>query len=185
MLIDALVSFIPVGSPLSLVGGAGVAIPSNVIDLLGLGVGIAPSTADIIGTATTWGTDLGIGELKAQIEVLITTALTTGSGALLTTAFQLAPEDATTHLPGAWTTIIDQPAVAIANLGAGKRVARFDYPPVIPETLRPRFARLLFSPGAGASFTAGAVIAPVTMQRDDWAEAQQPRNYSVKRPNGT
>lgn len=185
MLIDALVSFIPPGSPLSLVGAAGASIPSNVIDLIGLGQGIAPSSAAIIGTATTWGTDLGIGALKAQIEVLVTTSLATSNAATLTTAFQLAAEDATTHLPGTWVTIISQDALAVATLAAGKRCARFDYPPVIPETLRPRFARLLFSPGAGANFSAGAVIAPVTMQRDDWALAQQPRNYAVKRPNGT
>ena len=35
MLIDSLVSFVPYQAPLSLVGGAGVAIPSTVIDLLG------------------------------------------------------------------------------------------------------------------------------------------------------
>lgn len=183
MLIDRLVSFVSVDSPLSLVAGAGVAIASDVIDLIGNGVGTVPP--NIIGTAAVFGTDLGIGELKAQIEVLIKTGLVTANGATLTTSFQLAADDPTTHLPVTWTTIIDQPAVAVANLGLGKRVARFDYPPVIPETLRPRYARLLFSPGAGANFTAGAIVAPVTMQRDDWAEAQQPRNYSVKRPNGT
>lgn len=183
MLIDSLVSFVPPDSPLSLVAGAGVSIPSTVIDLIGNGVGTAPP--NIIGTASVFGTDLGIGELKAQIEVLVTTALATATGALLTTAFQLAADDPTTHLPVTWFTIIDQPNVSIANTALGKRVARFDYPPVIPETLRPRYARLLFSPGAGASFTAGAIVAPVTMQRDDWAEAQQPRNYAVKRPDGT
>ena len=49
MLLDALLNFVQVGSPLSLVAGAGVAIPSpGIIDLLGLGVGVGP-TERIIG----------------------------------------------------------------------------------------------------------------------------------------
>ncbi len=183
MLIDSLVSFIPPGSPLSLIAGAGVAVPSNVIDLIGSGVGTTPP--NIIGTAALFGTDLGIGSLKAQLEVLFTTALVAVGGSTLNIAFQLSEDTAVTHLPAAWTTIIETGAIAAASLGLGKIAARFDWPPVFPVTLRPRYARLLFSPSAGGSFSAGAVIAPVTMQRDDWAEAQQPRNYAVKRPNGT
>ena len=44
MIVDNLLSFIPIGGNLSLVGGAGVAIPStNTYDFLGLGVGVAPT----------------------------------------------------------------------------------------------------------------------------------------------
>lgn len=187
MLVDALVSFIPPGAPLSLVGGAGVAIPSPVIDLLGLGQGIDPATADIIGNATLWGTDLGIGELKLQTEVLITTALTANVGTpTLNVAFQGAPDAGTpTFLPGAWTTLVETGPIALANLGLGKAIARFDFPPAVPVNFRPRFIRLLFSPAAGTSFAAGTVLAPVTTVRDDWAIAFQPRNYAVKRPTGT
>jgi len=185
MLIDSLVSFIPPGSPLSLVAGAGVSIPSNVIDLLGLGAGIAPSSSAIIGNVTTFGADLGIGELKGQLEVLFTTGLVAVGGSTLNIQFQVAPEDATTHQPGTWQTLVETGPMTAANLGINKRAARFDYPPVFPETLRPRFARLLFSPSAGGSFSAGAVVAPVTMQRDDVANLNQPRNYAVKSPTGT
>ena len=64
MLIDSLVSFLTPGFPLSVVGAAGVAIPSNVIDLLGLGVGTTPPS--IIGNRTLFGMDPGIGWPRGQ-----------------------------------------------------------------------------------------------------------------------
>lgn len=181
MLIDALVSFIPVGSPLSLVAGVGVSIPSNVIDLLGLGQGVNPLSADIIGNRSLWGTDIGIGDPRPQTEVLVTTALTANTGVpTLNVQFQAAPDTAVTFLPGAWTTLMETGPIALANLGLGAIIGRFDFPPAIPVNFSPRFLRLLFSPAAGTNFAAGAVLAPVTTVRDDQANKFTPKNYAVK-----
>ena len=179
MLIDALVSFVPIGAPLSLIGGDGVGIPSQVIDLLGLGQGVAPSTADFIGDRTIWGEDAGVGKPSPQVEVLVTTALTTGNAATLNVAFQGALEDATTHLPGTWRTLVETGYMAVADLGLGAVAARFDFPPSFPVNFMPRFLRLLFQPLAATHFTAGAVLAPVTMVRDDQANRYTPKNYKV------
>jgi hypothetical protein len=54
---DALLAFVPIGGNLSLVAGAGVDIPSSqTIDLLGVGVGVAPprSSATPRCSAPTW-----------------------------------------------------------------------------------------------------------------------------------
>lgn len=182
MLIDALVSF--ANTPLSLVGGAGVGLPSNVIDLLGLGAGQAP--VSIIGNRAVFGTDLGIGEPRIKTEVAVTTGLVTANGATLNIAFQAAPDAGSpTWQPGAWTTLVETGYLPVADLGLSAIVARFDYPPAIPVNFSPRFIRLLFQPAAGTNFSAGAVLAPVTMVRDDQANKFTPRNYAVKRPNGT
>lgn len=186
MLIDALVSFIAPGSSLSLVAGAGVAIPSpNVIDLLGLGAGVNPLTADIIGNRTVWGTDMGIGDPRVQTEVLVGTALATANAATLNIQFQGAPDAGSpTWQPGAWTTLMETGAIAVANLGAQAIAGRFDFPPAFPVNFSPRFLRLLFVVPAGTNFTAGTVQAPVTTVRDDLAQRYTPKNYAVKGPNG-
>lgn len=178
MLIDALVSFIPIGAPLSLVAGDGVAIPSGVIDLLGLGQGVNPATADFIGNRTVWGTDMGIGEPRVQTEVLVTTAGTTGNAATMNIAFQGAADAGSpTWLPGAWTTLVETGYLAIGSFSLGAVLARFDFPPAVPVNFQPRFLRLLFQPLAATHFTAGAVLAPVTTVRDDQANRFTPKNY--------
>ena len=62
MRLDALASFLPWnGGSQTLVGGAGVdVVIGDIIDLLGVGVGVAPP--NIIGNVTLFGTDFGIGE---------------------------------------------------------------------------------------------------------------------------
>jgi hypothetical protein len=182
---DALLAFVPLGSPLSLVGGAGVAIPSpNVIDLLGAGVGVAPPS--IIGNAALFGTDMGIGGARPELEVAIGTAVTTGNSATLNVALQAAADQgaAGNYQPGTWQTIVETGGMAVANLTAGQVIARFPWLPVFPSTLRPRFLRLLFSPiksdGTAVNFTAGTIaFALVTTVRDDLANKQAAKNYSV------
>ena len=67
MRLDSQLSFIPLGAPVSLVQGTGVSIPStNIIDLLGQGVGTAPQ--NIIGNATVFGADVGIGTWRPELE---------------------------------------------------------------------------------------------------------------------
>lgn len=177
---DALLAFVPIGGNLSLVAGAGVDIPSNVIDLLGKGVGVAPGS--IIGNATLFGSDQGIGGFRPEINAVIGTALTAVAASTLTGKLQAAADQgaAGNYQPDTWNTIAQTGAMTAAQLAAGTVFLRFPFLPAFPATLRPRFLRLLFSPSAGGSFSAGTVAAAlVTFVRDDQANKLAARNYSV------
>lgn len=171
MIIDALVNFIPVGSSVAITS---IPVRSSIYDILGSGAGTAPS--EIIGNRTLFGSDVGIGGLKPQVEVLIPTAFVGGTS--LNVAFQGAPDLGTpTYQPGTWVTLVETGAILTANLTLGQILARFDFPPAFPANLNPRFLSLLFTPVG--TFTAGAVGAVVTMVRDDQANKFAAKNYSV------
>ncbi len=183
---DSLVAFIPIGAPLSLVAGAGIAIPSSVIiDLLGQGVGTAPT--NIIGNATLFGTDMGVGGKRPELNVSVGTAFTGAAGTTLKAALQAAVDQGVggNYQPGTWTDVESQDNIALANLVAGAVIFRAPWIPTMPAGLRPRYMRLLFSPQlAGATpsgnFTAGTISsALVTTTRDDQANKFAARNYSV------
>lgn len=189
MITDALVAFVPIGGNLSLVGGAGITIPSNTFDLLGVGVGVAPP--NIIGNATVFGEDPGVGGVRPELNITIGTALTGAVGQQLKVALQGAIDLGPTgnYAPGTWTDIVSQDGINLANISggavAGSVIARFPFLPTMPAGLRPRFLRLLFSPMTVAAlpsgaFTAGTIAsALVTMVRDDLANKFAARNYPV------
>jgi hypothetical protein len=191
MLTDALLNFVPIGGNLSLVAGAGIAIPSTgIIDLLGLGVGVAPSER-IIGLPSSglFGEDAGIGAVKPQVQVNLLSSVvpTAGTGTpTLNIAFQGAPDTAGTHLPGAWQTLVETGPLTVAQLVAaasatlGYPLARFDFPPAFPPGLNARYLRLLFSPAAATNFaTLTVASAIITMVRDDWAAKYAAENFTV------
>jgi hypothetical protein len=187
MLTDSLLSFIPLGAPLSLVGGSGVTIPStNIIDLLGAGVGVAPPS--IIGTATVFGTDMGVGGLRPELQISVGTAFVAGvAGTLLKIALQGAPDPgaAGNYTPTTWTDIVSQDGITPANLTAGAVPFRCPWIPTMPPGLLPRFLRLLFSPMSATAlpsgdFSAGTIAsALVTTVRDDYAARYAAKNYTV------
>ena len=184
MILDALVSFVPLNAPLSLVGAAGVVFNSQVFDLLGAGVGVAPP--NIIGTRTTWGTDEGVGGKRPELQVNIGTAVVAGvAGTLLKIALQGAPDTPVTYQPGTWQDIVSQDDISPANLTAGAVPFRCPFIPTMPPGLQPRYLRLQFSPMSATAlpagdFSAGTIsFAGVTMVRDDWAAKYQPKNFSV------
>ena len=180
MRLDSSLSFVPLGAPLSLIGAAGVAINSGIIDLLGVGVGNAPPS--IIGNVALFGEDVGVGDgfLIPKLIVSIGTALVTGTAATLVVALQMAPDTATTYQPGTWQTLIASPAITAAQGTTGAIVAGFDWPPVFPSTLRPRYARLSFIVPAATDFTAGTIaFATVTSVRDLFSNKQAANNYVV------
>jgi len=194
MITDALLAFVPLGAPLSLVGAAGVAIPSSqIIDLLGAGVGVNPAAAgQIWGNTTNFGQAdaMGVGNQRPELNVTVGTALAGAAGLTLNVKLQGAPD------PGAagnWTptnasfvNLGGQDGITLAQGAAGTVIARLPWLPPFPVNLRPRFLRLLFSPvsngGADPSgaFTAGTIAsALVVMSRDDYFASQQPRNFTV------
>lgn len=181
MILDALLNFVPIGGNLSLVGGAGVSIPSsNVIDLLGQGQGTAPQ--NIIGNRTLFGEDSGLGAVKPQVAVFIGTGLVAVGGSTLNIAMQAAPDSGTpTYLPGTWQTLIETGPLTAAQLAA-QAMVRFDWPAAFPANLNPRYLRLLFQMSAGGSFSVGVVSAAVvTMVRDDQANKFMANNYALAR----
>lgn len=185
MITDNLLAFVPYGSPLSLVGAANATFASNVLDLAGVGVGIAPR--GIWGNATLFGGDVGVGSNKPELNVVIGTSLTSGGATTLDVSFQAAVDTGVGggYLPGTWTEIVSQGGIALTTAVSGAVVMRVPFLPVGLASMRPRFLRLLFSPTtAGAtpsgSFTAGTIAsALVTMVRDDLSNKYVPANYSV------
>jgi predicted Zn-dependent protease len=194
---DALLAFVPIGGNLSLVGAAGVGIPStNTIDLLGSGVGTAPPNVVIGNTASTgfnsgnFGADVGVGRFKPQIAVFLNSAvtLTTGNSATLNIQFQGAqdPGAGSNYTPTTWQTFAETGYLTLAQLNATiaaatqSPVAQFDFPPSFPVNFAPRFLRLLFQPLATTNFTAGQVSsALVTLTQDQQRNKFAAKNFSV------
>jgi hypothetical protein len=196
MIIDNLVSFVPLGAPLSLVAGAATSIPSNVYDLLGLGVGVSPGTqsggsgGQIWGNTTVFGQAdaMGVGNQRPELNVTIGTALAGAVGLTLNCALQCAVDQgaAGNYQPGTWINIGGQDGITLAQGAANTVIFRSPWLPPFPANERPRFLRLLFSPvsSGGAvpsgAFTAGTISsALVVMSRDDYFVKYQPKNYSV------
>lgn len=181
MISDAQLAFVPLSAPLSLVGGAGVSIPSLVLDLLGAGVGVAPP--NIIGNAALFGADVGVGgRLRPEIQCSIGAACTTGNSATLNAALQAAVDQGAggNFQPGTWNTIAETGPIAAANLTAGQIIARFPFLPTFPAGLRPRFLRMLFQIPAATNFNAGTIAAAlVVLVRDDLNQKNAARNYVV------
>jgi hypothetical protein len=188
MITDQLINFVPIGSPLSLVGGAGVAIRSGIVDLLGVGVGVAPP--NIIGNTAIFGQAdaMGVGNQRPELNVTIGTALAGAAGLTLKAALQAAPDlgSGGNYQPGAWVDLGSQDGITIAQGAANTVIMRLPWLPPFPKTLRPRFLSLLFSPvsSGGAvpsgNFTGGTISsALVVMSRDDWSVGNAARNYTV------
>jgi hypothetical protein len=184
MRIDSQLSFIPLGAPLSFVSAStGISFPStNILDLLGLGVGVNPTGLAIWGAATNFGADLGVGQFRTELEVAVGTAATTANSATLNIQFQGAPDPGAggNWTPTTWTTYAETGAISAANLSANQVVARFPWLPAFPANARPRFLRLNFVTATSTNFTAGTIaFALVTIVRDDLQNKFIPKNYTV------
>jgi hypothetical protein len=189
MLTDALLNFVPIGGNLSLVAGAGVPIISpNVIDLLGLGVGVAPTS--IIGNASVFGEDPGVGGLRPELQIGIGTAVVANAaGSLLKIALQAAadPGAAGNYTPAAnaWQDVVSQDNISPTNLTANAIPFRCPWIPTMPPNLRPRFLRLWFGGSVNGnfnlgSFSAGTIAyALVTTVRDDQSNKFAAKNFAV------
>jgi hypothetical protein len=181
MQLDALTTFVYAnGTPQSVVGAAGAAIPlGQPIDLLGQGVGTIPQ--NIIGNTSVFGVDPGIGRIRPEIQINIGTGFTTGNAATGTFALQYAADQgaAGNYQPATWYTSSETQAHAVSVLTPGQ-IIRLDVTPAPPEVLTPRYVRLICYPPAGENFSAGTVSAAfMTMARDDQANRQAASNYTV------
>ena len=178
---DALLAFVPIGSPLSIVLNSGQNVSSQIIDLLGEGVGLAPT--NIIGSQTAiFGSAdaMGVGGMRPELNVTVGTA-GVGATSTLNVALQAAADQgaAGNYQPSTWNTLVETGVIAVANLTANTVIARFPWLPPFPANLRPRYLKLLFSI-ATANMTAGTIAsAIVTLVRDDQFNKYSAKNYSV------
>jgi hypothetical protein len=181
MITDSQLNFVPMQAPLSLVAAAGIAIPSAILDLLGSGVGTAP--ANIIGAASVFGMDAGVGShRRPELACSIGVAAVTANAATLNLALQAAVDTGSGggYVPGTWTTIVETGPIAAASLTAGQPIGRFPLLPAFPANLNPRFLRLLFQVAAATNFTAGTIAyALMTWVRDDQANKFAAKGFSV------
>lgn len=183
---DALLSFVPLGGNLSLVAAAGVDVPStNVIDLLGLGVGVAAPDANgnpIIGTPTTFGSPDagGVGGIRPELNITVGTALVADTGTpLLNVQLQAAADDGTGN-PDTYQTLVESGDLTVAQCAANTVIFRCPWLPPFPENLRPRFLRLNFAFPAGTNVSAGTIASALVVPcRDDWFNRQAAKNYTV------
>lgn len=187
MRVDSLLSFVPIGSPLSLVAGSGVSVRAPlVIDLLGLGVGIvAPQTTNpsvIIGNVTTFGAPdaMGVGGIRPELNITVGTAAAANAGTpTLNVQLQAAADDGTGN-PSTYQTLGESGTITVAQLTANTVIARLPWLPPFPENLRPRFLSLNFLIPAATSFSALTISsALVTTVRDDWFQRQAAKNFTV------
>ena len=181
MILDSQLNFVPIGGNLSLVSAPGDIVSTNVIDLLGVGVGVAPP--GIIGNVSVFGLDPGIGGERVEINAIIGTAVVSAGGGTLNAKLQYAadPGAASNYTPAAgdWKTVVETGSMTAAQLAAQTIFARFPWLPAFPANLRPRFIRMLFTVET-AAFTAGTVAAAlVTPVRDDQANKYAANNFVV------
>lgn len=180
MLLDAKLAFVPVGAPLSLIAAAGVDVPSNVIDLMGPGVGMA--MASYFGNSSVPGQadGMGVGMLRPEIVCTIGTALSAGTGTpTLDVQLQGAPDDGANN-PGTYQTFGSSGEITIAQGTANRVIARLPWLPPWPFNLRPRFLRLNFAIPAATTFATGTILhAVVSTVRDDPYQLQAAKNYTV------
>ena len=142
MITDAMLSFVPIGGNLAVTSAA---VPStNVIDLIGVGVGVAPPS--IWGTTTVFGQAdaMGVGDIRPELNVALGSVNWAG-GTSLNVALQGAIDDGTNN-PGTWNTFAETGAIAqtsTPNLTRGSDRtgcprAHRDRQPVIGQPARSR-----------------------------------------------
>lgn len=179
MMLDAQVTFVSqAGAAFSLVASAGTQAVGQVIDELGQGVGTAP--ANIIGNTSLFGSDMGLGVWKPEIQINIGTALTIASSGTLEFAIQGAPDTGSSgsYQPGTWESFATTGPKPASELAASA-VLRMAMPPAPPATLRPRYYRLVAI--SSQNVTAGTCSSAFIVQgRDDLQSLQQAAsNYVV------
>ena len=179
MILDALLSFVPIGGNVVITSAA---VRSNIIDLSGAGLGVTPPS--IWGAPTSTGQSptvfgqpdaMGVGGPRPELN--ITTGTVFASGTSLNVALQGAIDNGSNQ-PGTWDTFVESGAIGVANLTANTVIFRCPWLPPFPANLRPRFLSLLFTP-VGTFSTGTIASAVVTPVRDDQFNRFAAKSYQV------
>jgi hypothetical protein len=136
MTIDALLLFDPSGTSITT-----SAASTNVLDL---------------GTPR----DLGIGDPKPKIEIVIQQTFTAAGAATLNVQVQSSVDNVT------WSTLAESSPIAVANLTQGRQLLRIDLPADQPAQTAGigRYLRLNYVVATGP-FTAGQVLSALVLDR--------------------
>lgn len=155
------------------------AASTNVIDLLGVGSGVASTNR--IGNATVFGEDLGIGDGVNIPRVGVWITQTFSGGTSLNVQFQGAIDNGS-NAPGTWTTYDETGALLTAILTTSSStpesgVIRMSWPHRALNAAMPRFIRLNYV--VVGTYSLGAVAAGIVLGRDDWAAGLYASGFSV------
>ncbi len=108
-----------------------------------------------------------------KIMVLCTAAFTSTGAATLQVLAQGSTDNTT------YTTYAETPAIIATSITAGKMIANFDWPGVLPnDGALPRYLRLAYTNGVSA-ISAGSVISTLVLGRDMSPNRNYPPGYSV------
>jgi hypothetical protein len=135
---------------------------SNIIDL-----GIVGIPASISGGGGGGARDIGIGD-KPSMKFLVQVVVAFVTGTSLQVGVQGAPDNGS-GAAGTFTTMLNGPVVAVANLVAGARILDDDMPRPVPAQAMPRFLQLLYTV-VGSSFTVGQLTGFLVLDRMDIPE---------------
>jgi hypothetical protein len=177
MRVDALIAFVPYGTPLAITTGT---INSGVVDLLGPGVGQPPQ--NIIGAAAVYGAAdaMGVGRMRMELAVATGNVAFSGGGTSINVQLQGAIDTGAGggYAAGSWNTFAESGLILTAALGANQVIFRLPWLPPFPFNLRPRYLRLSFV--VAGTYTAGAIAyALPTEGRDDYSVANAAKNFVV------
>lgn len=164
------------------------ALSTNAIDLLaGTTVGSGGAFTNppaIIGNASTFGMDFGIGVTQGMPRIVGTAiaAFTAAGAATMQVQFQGAPDPNNGTLAGVtWTTYGQTDTIAKTLLTASTRIFSFDWPMRKIGQALPRFVVLNYVVATGP-MTAGTITADTSMGGADDATGtmgQYPANFTV------
>ena len=161
------------------------AASTNTIDLLqGLALATSGGTYTvppnaIVGNATYFGEDLGIGNHMGRPTFVVTSGSGTPAvAASLQIAVQGAPDNGGGTIAGlSFTPYIETEAIPLASILASNRLATIAFPKREVGKGLPRFVNLYYTV-AGSNFTGLTVTADITLGPDDSQTlGQYPSNY--------
>ena len=165
MIIDGFLLFTGTsnGASSGITAGANTDLPttgtqaaSNVIDL-GVVLGI-PDYAHGGGAR-----DIGTGD-KPALKLFATVVEAMVGGTSIQLQLEGAPDDGSGG-QGSYTIMWTSPAILLANLDVGARLANIDVPLPVPNQVLPRFLRLEFI--SSGTFTDGEIEAAIVIDRMD------------------
>lgn len=176
---DSSLAFIPLGGNLTFTASSTSTPSTNVIDLLGQGVGTAP--VNTFGTTqAVFGADLGVGHFRPEIAMASGTSAFSGTSLNVQLQGAVDPGAGSSYTPTTWTTFAESGVITLATTAIAANTVFFRFPwlPAWPNTQAglPRFLRLNFVP---VSFTGVIPYALVTFARDDMQQRFAQRNYTV------
>ena len=152
------------------------AASTNVIDLAGLGSGT--TVTNIIGNASVFGEDIGIGSGVYRPKILVTVGTAFAGGTSLNVQLQGAPDNGSGS-PGTYVTYDESGAVVTASLTANQVIFRVDVAAIQPANgPLPRFLRLNYT--VVGTYTAGTIaFAGIVLDRQDWSAGMYPSGFAV------